>query len=80
MMRRVGISWPDVFFGAGVLALAGFAGRQVGRLPKVWRGETLLTLPWPNYHGPEVNHRSFPAFQVSSPASGEGRCWSGSPS
>ena len=62
MMRLVGIGWSDLLFGAGVLGLAGFAALQVVRLPKVWRGETLLTLPWANYHGPEVNHRSFPAF------------------
>ena len=62
MMPLVGIGWADIGFGVGVLALAGFAALQVLRLPRVWRGETLLTLPWPNFHGPEVNHRSFPAF------------------
>ena len=56
------VSWSGVLavaFGAG---LVGFAGLQVWRLPRVWRGDTLLTLPWPNSRGPEVNHRSFPAF------------------
>jgi hypothetical protein len=43
MMFVVGIGWADLVFGAGVLALACFAALQVVRLPKVWRGETLLT-------------------------------------
>jgi hypothetical protein len=68
----VGIGWSGILFGAGVLGLAGFAALQVVRLPKVWRGETLLTLPWPNYHGPEVNHRSFPAFTAFIAALGGG--------
>lgn len=56
------IEWSEIVGGAAVLALVGFAGLQLARLPRVWRGERLLTLPWPNFHGPEVNHRSFPVF------------------
>ena len=56
------IGWPEIVGSAAVVALVGFAGLQLARLPKVWRGERLLTLPWPNFHGPEVNHRSFPVF------------------
>jgi hypothetical protein len=62
MMLRVGIGWSDILFGTGVLGLAGFAAVVVVRLPKVWRGETLPSLPWASVRGPEVNHRSFAAF------------------
>lgn len=44
-----------------VRRLTGPAGLQVARPPTKWPG-TLTSLPWPNWHGPEVNHRSFPAF------------------
>jgi hypothetical protein len=60
--RRVDVSWSGVLAVALGAALVGFAVLQVARLPKVWRGENLLTLPWPNSRGPEVNHRSSPAF------------------
>jgi hypothetical protein len=62
MMLRVGIGWSDIFFCLGALGLASFAAFAVVRLPKVWRGETLASLPWASVRGPEVNHRSFPAF------------------
>ena len=58
----MGVGWQDIVFGLGVLWLAGFAALTVVRLPKVWRGETLLSLPYSNYRAPEVNHRSFPVF------------------
>jgi hypothetical protein len=61
-MPLVGIDWSDLVFAAGILGLAGFAAHTVVRLPKVWRGETLRSLPYSNYLAPEVNHRSFPVF------------------
>ncbi len=48
--------------GATALSMVGSAALQLFRLPPVWRGERVSSLPWPNMHGPEVNHRSFPAF------------------
>jgi hypothetical protein len=62
MMPLVGIDWAELVFAAGILGLVGFAAHTVHRLPKVWRGETLLSLPYRNFFAPEVNHRSFPAF------------------
>jgi hypothetical protein len=62
MMPLVGIGWEDLVLGAGILALAGFAAFTVIRLPKIWRGKTILALPYSNPFAPEVNHRSFPAF------------------
>lgn len=61
-MSLVDINWPLIFGAALTLGLAGFAGLQVTRLPRVWRGKTVHSLPWPNARGPEVNHRSFPVF------------------
>jgi hypothetical protein len=60
--RAVDVTWSGVLAVAAGAALVGFAGLQVARLPKVWRGDTLLALPYANSRGPEVNHRSFPAF------------------
>lgn len=61
-MTLVDLSWPLIVGAALTLALVGFAGLQVARLPRVWRGESVHSLPWPNSRGPEVNHRSFPVF------------------
>jgi hypothetical protein len=35
---------------------------QLSHLPAVWRGERLASLPRDAWRGPEVNHRSFPAY------------------
>jgi hypothetical protein len=56
------INWPVIASAALTLGLVGFAGLQVARLPRVWRGGTVHSLPWPNTLGPQINHRSFPVF------------------
>jgi hypothetical protein len=61
-MHAVDVDWWLLVAGAFALGFAGFAGLQLARLPRVWRGGTVSSLPWPNSRGPEVNHRSFPVF------------------
>jgi hypothetical protein len=61
------VLWRVVGGLAGVGACA-FAGLQASRLPRVWRGGAVPSLPWTNMLGPQVNHRSYPlwtAFAVS---------------
>lgn len=56
--------WLDAVVLAGGFGAAWLTARQVSRLPRVWRGETLRELPAPVYPVPvpEVHHRSFPVF------------------
>jgi hypothetical protein len=61
-MHAVDVDWWLLVGGAFTVGFAGFAGLQLARLPRVWRGGTVSSLPWLNSHGPEVNHRSFPVF------------------
>jgi hypothetical protein len=61
-MGAVDFNWPLIVGGALALGFAGFAGLQLVRLPRVWRGETGIPLPRSNLYLPEVNHRSFPVF------------------
>ena len=61
-MQAVDVDWWLLVAGACTVGFAGFAGLQLARLPRVWRGGTVSSLPWLNTHGPEVNHRSFPVF------------------
>jgi hypothetical protein len=58
----VDVTWQGVLAVVAGAALVVFAGLQVVRLPRVWRGDTLLALPYSSSRAPEVNHRSFPAF------------------
>ena len=62
IMGAVDFNWPLIVGGALALGFAGFAGLQLVRLPRVWRGETVIPLPRSNLYLPEVNHRSFPVF------------------
>ena len=50
----------SVLVGAFLLAGLFFVGLNLSRLPHVWRGEKLPSLPRQTWRGPEVNHRSFP--------------------
>jgi hypothetical protein len=61
-MSAVDVDWPLIVVGAFTIGIAAFAGLQLVRLPGVWRGRTVRSLPWSNMHGPGVNHRSFPVF------------------
>lgn len=61
-MHAVDFDWSLITVGAFTLGFVGFAGLQLARLPAVWRGGTVSSMPWPNSRGPEVNHRSFPVF------------------
>ena len=38
----------------------GFAGFMLARLPFVWRGGTMESLPWRSFPAPAVDHRTFP--------------------
>ena len=62
--QAVDVSWAGVLAVAFGACTVGYAGLQITRLPRVWRGDSLDTLPWSNNAGPEVNHRSFPAFTL----------------